>query len=300
MTYLEFKENVLHDITLSFSEETSVTLRSFTKNNDIQLDGLIIMEEDANIAPTLYLNHYYKELDNGTSYADLLNKIKQDYHSFKPKSNFDVSFFTDYEKAKSHIVYKIINYEKNMDLLEDVPHIHYMDLAIVFYYLFIDDCRCNTGTVLIHHEHLKCWGISVRELMEKATQNTQMMLPAQVYNLQDMLSDMIGDDDELKEILSPEQPQIPMYVLTNSEKFNGAGVILYPDVLKDLSMKLGANLYIIPSSVHEIIIIPESDAKSKYLLNEMVQDVNENQVPEDEILSDHVYYYSLDTNQVTF
>ncbi|SDB08720.1 DUF5688 family protein [Eubacterium oxidoreducens] len=300
MTYLEFKENILHDITLAFPEETSITIRSILKNNDTRLDGLVIMEQDANIAPTLYLNHYFKELDNGFTYQEMLFKIKQDYELFKPTSNVDISFFTDYQKAQDHIVYKLINYEKNIDLLKEIPHVHFMDLAIVFYYLHLDDSYVRNGMVLIRNDLLESWNISIRQLMNKAIENTPITLPSNIISMQDMLKTLLQDDKELEQIIAEDKAPIPMYVITNTEKINGAAVMLYPNVLKNLAQTMKSDLYIIPSSVHEIIAIPQSHAKDKSALDEMVVEVNQDQVPDEEILSDHVYYYSLEQDQIIY
>jgi hypothetical protein len=91
-----------------------------------------------------------------------------------------------------------------------------------------------------------------------------------------------------------------MYVCTNVNKCNGAGVIFYKDFLKNISEKVGTDLYIIPSSIHEVIIVPANDKIDSELLKSMVPEVNETEVTVTEVLSNHVYLYKKTENTIIF
>ena len=92
---------------------------------------------------------------------------------------------------------------------------------------------------------------------------------------------------------------VPMYVLSNKSKLNGSGCLFYHNLLHNLCEKLECDLYILPSSIHEVILIPAYDHDSYDELTSMVKEVNSTQLSKEEILSDHVYFYSRETGQIS-
>ncbi len=162
------------------------------------------------------------------------------------QADMDTSFFSNYECVKERIVFKIIHYNQNKILLNSIPHIKFLDLAIVFYYL-VQSVQFGNATILIYNSHLELWGKESYEIFQVAKVNSQRLLQYKVSHIEDILK------EELDEELWPEIEEwdIPMYVLTNHTKLNGAACMLYPEVLKDFSLAVGSDLYLLPSSVHE-------------------------------------------------
>lgn len=296
MTYQEFKSNTLHVISSRLGSAYRVTLLDIIKNNDTHLDGLTILSENSNISPTIYLNYYYDQYLSGKSISAIYEDILHSYRTHVPKENIDITFFTDFERIKNNIIFKLVNYERNKELLSNVPHIRYLDLAIIFN-CFIDSCNDGYATILIHKHHMDFWNLSVEDLYTLATKNTPQLLQYQLQNMADVLTELFHTDhpDWLTEELEP----IPMYVLSNSAKLNGSGCILYEDLLTQISGELGSDFYILPSSVHEVLLIPVEYASSYDELSEMVREINSTQLSREEILSDHVYFYSRLTGNVT-
>ena len=113
-----------------------------------------------------------------------------------------------------------------------------------------------------------------------------------------------ADDDSAEFMNPPEMPEVSgMYVASNSDKLNGSSVILYRDMLKNFAESHDVEkLYILPSSLHEVIIIPDDANMEKdiQMLNEMVVSVNCTQVQPEEILSDHVYVYEYSTDTLSY
>ena len=296
MTYQEFKQNIIQTISESLGTGFKVALQDITKNNDTHLDGLTILAEQSNVSPTIYLNYYYEQYLHGKSISEIHHEILRTYHEHTPKNKIDISFFTDFQKAKKHIIFKLVNYERNRGLLKKVPHVRYLDLAIVFHCL-LETPDSGYATILIHHPHLSFWDISQQELFELSMENTPKLLHYQLQNMADVLVNLFHEKnpDLLDENLEP----IPMYVLSNSSKLNGSGCILYKDLLADIAARLKSDFYIIPSSVHEVLLIPSQYAGRASELSLMVQEVNATQLSKEEILSDHVYYYSRLTGKIT-
>lgn len=289
MDYNTFKTSVIDSIQEHFGNHTAVSLHSITKNNNIHLDGLTIQDNSVNISPTIYLNYYYDDYLAGKSYSCIIEEILASYHKNRSTESLDLSFFTDYQKVKHNIIYKLIHYTRNEAMLKDLPHFRFLDLAVVFCCLLSDTEKGN-ATILIHNHHLSFWHVTAEDLYTLAINNTPLLLPFELRNMAEVLKTLYPE-------VSNETPdtaydsELPMYVLTNTSKLYGASCILYPGVLSDFSQKHNCDFYIIPSSIHEVLLIPKKSETDYTDLNMMIQEVNATQVQEEEILSDHVYCY---------
>jgi hypothetical protein len=296
MTYQEFKQHIQTTIQTQLGQSVNVTLQDIVKNNNTHLDGLTILSDQYNLSPTIYLNYYYRQYENGKSVAEICQDILQTYEANRPSTNIDVSFFTDYNKVKSRIVFKLINYEKNLSLLQDVPHYRFLDLAIVFHCLLNADSQ-GTATILIHNHHLALWNITSDDLYALAISNTPRLLSYDLRNMTDVLKELFQQSDALQS--DSVEPLCSMYVLSNQQKLNGSACILYQGLLKGFADHLGCDLYILPSSIHEVLILPSTDQLPHPELSDMVREVNMTQLSREEILSDHIYYFSRETSQLT-
>lgn len=295
MTYQEFKTNLIQALSVKLGTSYRVVLQDIIKNNDTHLDGLTILSENTNISPTIYLNYYYNQYLSGKNISSIEEDILSSYRQNAQTQNIDITFFTDFKKAKERIIFKLVNYERNRELLADVPHIRYLDLAIIFN-CFINTSQNNYATILIHNHHLSYWQISPQELYSFAIRNTPFLLPPHIQNMSDIFTDIFFEqsDKPIKENILT----IPMYILSNVSKLHGAGCILYENLLAETAERIGNDFYLIPSSIHEMLIIP-ADCTSHEELAFIVQEVNATQLSRDEILSDHAYFYSCQTGQIT-
>ena len=303
MTYQEFKQNLVHAIQTKLGSDTKVILQDVVKNNDLHLDGLTILSEQCNISPTIYLNYYYKQYLHGMSLSAIYEDILLRYKCYSPKTSVDIRFFTDFGKVQDNIVFKLINYERNKSLLQNVPHFRYLDLAIVFNCLVHFDPN-NYGTILIYHNHLDFWHVTADDLYALALENTPRLLGYDLQNMAQVIETILSDDTSVvlgshSDDMIDGDNMLPMYVLSSKTKFNGAACLLYHNLLADIAAKYDSDLYIIPSSIHEVLLIPSSTSTSHAKLSAMVREVNATQVLKEEILSDHVYYYSKDTGKLT-
>lgn len=289
MTYQEFKKDVIGEISTRLGVSYRIALQDIVKNNDTHLDGLTILSEHSNISPTIYLNYYYEQYLAGKSLSNICDDIFSIYQNNAPTENIDISFFTDFQKVKGRLIFKLINYERNQKLLSKVPHIRYLDLAIVFNCL-VDTASNGIATILIHHHHMTFWNISLEELHALAIKNTPILLSSHLQNMTDVLTQLLTA--EHRNLQDVDIPPLPMYVLSNKSKLNGAGSILYKNLLSDIADELESDLYILPSSIHEVLLIPVKHASSYEELSLMVNEVNRTQLAKEEILSDHVYYFS--------
>lgn len=292
MKYEEFLHNVEKEIKKRLEPGYEISIQKFPKNNGIEFDGLVIFNPKLNISPTIYLNPYYHWYLDGTLLEDIYDNIMTTYEARMPKEDFDTSFFTEYDNAKDSIIMKVINYENNWGLLQKVPHIKKYDLAIVFQCLVSKQVD-GFATILIQNHHLDFWGITKDQLSQDAFRNTPKLLPYELEDMETLLKDCmlhVPSDIPLEDC--------PMYVLTNTAKLNGATVLFYDGLMKQLAEEMETDFMVLPSSIHETLLIPVKDPEQISFYSDMVEQVNETQLSDDEILSDHAYYYSRDKKQL--
>lgn len=297
MNYQKFKQHIVVTLQSELGSEVTVTIQDIIKNNDTHLDGLTILSPRHNISPTIYLDYYFRQYEKGRSLSDISQDILSAYQENCPSGHIDISFFTDYDKVKNQIIFKLINYDRNKELLKDVPHYRFLDLAIVFNCLLESDSTGN-ATILIHHRHLDFWNITKDDLYALAFCNTPRLLPYDLRSMTEILAELLRDNESLS-FPGDATSICPMYVLSNQHKLNGSVCILYQNLLRDFARRLSSDLYILPSSVHEVLIIPAVNQISYQELSDMVRDVNSSQLSREKILSDHVYYYSRENCQIT-
>lgn len=297
MEYKEFVEYIKMNTGYIAGEGGNITINHVIKNNGCEMDGLVIMEKGKDIAPTIYLDSFYELYTNGENIKSIIRQIEIVYEQNKNNVTFDVNILKHFDTIKDKIVYKVVNYRSNEKLLEQVPHKRILDLAVVFYCL-LDNEYGRSATALIYNNNLKNWNVTIDDVYKAALKNTPDLLHSKISSMSALFEkcgvNVDGEEVDLKDYVPSD-----MYVLTNESKLNGAACILYENVLYDFAQKLGADLYILPSSVHEVILLPKLSMFEKDELVNMVKEVNTEGVAADEVLSDHVYEYNRTERLIT-
>jgi hypothetical protein len=226
---------------------------------------------------------------------DIYMDIIDTYHANLPQEDFDLSLFRDYTNAKERIVMKLVNAKRNEELLKHVPHILIHDLAILFL-CTVGDYMQNYATILIYNRHLKLWDKTSEDLYEVAKRNSATLLPPRLDNLHDVFEYITNES-------LPFLEELNIHILTNPLKINGAACMVYPNLLEEIADIYEDDIIIIPSSIHELLVFPKENLPDKYTLeylNSMIQEVNETQLTDDEILSDHFYWYHRDSKHISY
>lgn len=212
----------------------------------------------------------------------------------RKKQCVDMKYFLEYANVKNNIVYKLINTERNRELLEDIPYIEFLDLSIVFQCL-ISKKESHLETLLIHNVHTKLWGVTVEELYRAAEENTQKLLPHELRNMADVMEEIMKEEDAEEfnhgDCMAELESTKPLYVLTNKKGIDGAVSMIYPGLLKDFADRIGSGFYIIPSSVHEVLLLPSENTEDRENLKDMVKEINDTQMEAEEILSYSMYWF---------
>lgn len=293
MEYREFinyiRDNIRNE--LVGYEKASIIVKKIVKNNSIELDGLIIKNEDESVAPTIYLNRFYSDYREGAPIDCILKEIAKLHINNVDSFKLGVKDMSSFTTIEDRVIARVVNYEKNKEMLEDCPYIKLNDLAVTFRWLAHKD-EIGIATALICNKELEKWGIEMRTLSNAAIKNTPRIFPSKINDMRSILKNYIDSS-------YCESDDMRLYVLTNEQGINGATCMVYPDILKKFADSKKKNLYILPSSVHEVILIPteaELDVKG---LRKLVRDANNTVVCLGDILSDSVYYYDRKTNNIS-
>ena len=282
LNYNEFIERVRELLSIRLSHSYEIVLKKVVKNNDVCRYGISAFPKEGNngkkVSRIVYLEDFFQEYEDEQEYnlEGIVSEICSILTDFT-SPGFNETDYTDIDKVKDKIIFELVNYEKNEKRLLDRPYIKIMDLAVIFA-LVATDLERDFGVVHITNEIAKQFGLTRDEIWEFAKVNTPKLLKADIMPMSSFVYDEKADNEE-------------MYIICNRKKTSGAGVILYDRILEELSSELESDLYILPSSVHETIVIRADKNKDVYALQEMVKNINNTVVSAEDILSDKVYCY---------
>lgn len=295
MNYEEFITEVTIELNKRIAPEIKLIPRETLKNNGIIWKGISFENRSRSGAmPTIYLEFFYENYKKGYNINQICDKIMEFYNAL-PDCPICESVFS-FDKIKKQIVFKLINYETNTELLKNLPHIPYLDFAIVFY-VALEPTSSGISTINITYNHLALWNITLYELYSLAKENTPKILPACLEPMDSFVAELnatLEPDDKLDDsdlLVNPSE----MFIITNSFMNFGACCILYDGLLKEVGDKLQNNYFILPSSINEVIVCPEIHYHDTEWLQNMIREVNATELLPHEILSDHPYYYDRST-----
>ena len=256
------------------------------KANGVKYTGITIREEGATITPNIYVDDFYKM---SIPEEEAAEKVKESYERNKG-TNFDVSSITDYEKAKPMLRVRLYNKATKADIKKSAKSYGYDDLVIIPY-VELSNTANGKAAVKVTDGLKKQWNVSASKIIKEAINNTKAYDEVVIQSMYDIMIEMMRKqfDGDIPECFIPDRDSNPMYVVTNKEKCNGATSILFAK--KELKKMFPNGYYVIPSSIHEVIVVPAREDISPEALTSMVGEVNESEVRAEEVLSDHVYNF---------
>lgn len=307
-TYERFEEKLLIRLNARYGDEYAIEVKETIKNNDQIHHGLIIRKQGINIAPTIYIDAFYDSYINGKTFASICDDIDYIYKRHCIEQDYNISNISDYTWVKNRLGIKLINRDMNRKRLSDIPYVSFADLAIVFE-IIIEDKRLSNGSIMINNSLLDVWNISIDTLKSDAISNAKTLHPPFMMDIVDsIIDDYRKNHDDGTPFAAKEIEEYEMHlnmfrddlihimVLTNDVKYYGASVIAYPGMLEEIGESVGTDYIVIPSSVHEVIIITAEDGRTPEEISLMVMEVNQTNVSPEEVLASHCYKYHKATN----
>lgn len=307
MTYQEFREIVKVQIRHFLPQklaDADIRIQEVTKNNHVKLYGLVIKGQEDRIVPTLYLEPYYEKYRDEMDMGSILSSLVAQYEKGKEKGSNLLPFSVeDYEQVKDKLYLTILS-QDNQEYLKETVHqdIPETDLTSVVRVLCGEKEEQGIGSFALKESLLAIWGQAKEEVYGQALTNTERLFPAELLTMQEVIrslvspSDVMGQKEEnsSRDLLPYEQ-----YVLSNTEKFHGATAILYPGLLQEIGEATKSNFFLLPSSLHEVILMKDNGEMSAEELQRMVMQINRTEVAPQEVLSDEVYCYDYREQKLT-
>ncbi len=301
MNFNEFVNEVKDNIRLFLPkdyENAEVSVMDYQKLNTTY-KGLMVKKEDETITPTINMNQLYKAYQDqpGVTMESVYRRIADVVVEAPIQVN--LKSILDYDIAKDNLFIRVSSAERNKDMLANVPHQLKEDLAIT-YHVAVSMDEEGLSSMLIKNDLLKQYGITAEQLHEDAMNSSPRIMAPEVSSMGAIMEELVEKDlfmmsPEEREMLQEsirESTQMPsFFVVTNQQRIDGAGALFYPEVMDNLGELLGQDYFILPSSIHEMLVLPDNGEVSADELRMMVTEVNETQVAPAERLTNDVYHF---------
>lgn len=304
-TYQEFKEEARKQIKDYLPKEyqnAEVFLQEVTKNNDTVRTSLVVKLAEQNTVPQIYLEESYHQYCENVPMDKILQNIAYILErSTQESPSVEPAQITNYEQAKEQLVLQVINKNSNENRLKTTPFHEIENTDLVTVFRIEIPAGQGVGSILVSDKMMEQWGVDIDTIYKKALQNTQELHPFTLQSMESIMMEMLSNTDS-----TATPNQIPenlegymQYVLSNTERVNGAVSLLYPNVLEEIGNRFDSNFFLLPSSIHEIILMQDTGEMSAIELQRMVMEVNGTQVEPEEVLSNQVYSYNHKENALS-
>lgn len=280
------KQQILEALSKKLGDGYHGTLEKVQKTN-IDLDGLTILKDGETITPTIYLEPFYKALENGVSVDDVTDRILYIYFNARTyKDQFDITSLSDFGYVKNKLYVQLINRHLNKNLLRNIPHTMFLDDFAVAVRCTVEASEENNASFMVHNSHLNIWQADSETVLSLAISNTLAKHNVDLMPLEQLIR-------ETGSIAPKELPaDCRIWFMSSQKRYFGAAAVLSDDVLKDFADKHGS-FYVIFSSVHEVLLMPSPNNSGIDSLTRHNQDVNA-MLSEEEILGTKAYFYQKD------
>lgn len=294
MDYENFKEQFVADVKDRLAEQgadVKVSVNEVNKLNE-SYEAITVTPEGSNIGVNMSLEKFYDAVQDGTSYDSVVDKaVDVINNGIDKRPEIDVAALTDYSQMKEKLAMEVVSAEANKDMLQNVPHQNMEDMAVVYRFVLNSD-EDGRASILVTNQILDHMGVTPEQLHADALENAPQIKPAEIKGMSEVMAEMMGYDQAAMMGIVPVAPEDEqMFVATVPDKVHGAGVLAYQDFMDQAAERAGGDFFILPSSIHEILIVPDNGKMDLKELENMVKEVNATQVAPADKLTDSVYHY---------
>lgn len=293
MDYETFKQEFAEDIKEKLSQkgygEVETNFHNIEKTNQ-NYEAISVVPAGGNIGVNYNIENAFASYEHSGDYEGVLASAAGAIASgLDQVPVVNVNALMNYEIMKEKLSVEVISAEVNEELLAKVPHDRIEDLAVVYRFI-MESNEDGRASILVNNDLIERMGVTHEQLRADALENSPEIRPAVIQGMNEVMKEMMGP--EAYEMFGiPDDTEEMMFIATVPDKNSGAGVLAYQDFMDQAAEKIGGDFFILPSSIHEILLVPDDGQKGADELKAMVMDVNATQVSPEERLSDNVYHY---------
>lgn len=281
-------------------QDAQINLRETMKNNGLKLTGIEISENAAEyehgqrIVPRIYLDSVYQAYTEGKSLNSCVSDVAEQRLVAEEKAVelSGIPNLADYNSFKDRLQMKICDLDWNADLLANRAYTVHGDFAAT-YAINLSENSDGIASVPITNQMVQTWNITMEQLHSDAMA-ADLNRGAKLMSMDDLMSEMVFGGGDAQNLLDGQHDvqdyQQPMFCLTNEGKINGASLILHEDIRQQIGEFMQGDYFILPSSIHECLIVPDDGNFQAKDLNAMVKEINEVEVAQEDRLSDKVQH----------
>lgn len=304
MDYEIFKdviEDQIKDYLPDSFKNADILIRRAHETNE-SYDEICAILSDEKMSPAVGIKYYYEKYREKENIQSILRELAGsivELHDIKK----EVEDIVDLDNVQHNILYAVVNTEANREFLENAPHRQLQDLSVVYRIRLGNDEYGKEISMKINNDIMNQMKLTEQNLFDLASENTNRIYPAKAVSMEEQIREILqrqGMDNETIDVLVDARMlrESPLWVVKNDAPVGGAAIIANTDVFDELSQKIGDDLYIIPSSVHEVLVMPagQNDALK---LADMVLDINRTETLLVDRLSNQIYKYDKENKEIT-
>lgn len=289
MDYQQFLFTITAGLQSACQAEEKITVQTIEQKYTAKIKTVSLYHRGKRTTPWIYMAPFYRLYQHGYSMESIQKELKNVLDMVTENNKVEGEIFTNFECAAAFLSVRLISYQKNKEFLSLVPHRRILDLAII-YQLVFEGTDTTMGAAVVYQDHCRIWEVTEDILFQTAIASMIRRFPPSLNSVEALIG--------LPEL--PVQSGFPhLFALTNSKAFFGASVIMYPGILRTAAKKLGGAYYILPSSMHEVLLLAKDKDTDPSQLKEIVEEVNLTDAVSTDFLSNHVYEYDSDEDTVT-
>lgn len=289
MTFEEFTDTVknnIQDYLPDKYQDAHISTQDFHKLNSSYLSMQVRLDDNP-VVPNVNLDKFYEEfIEQGGTLRDLDSILNTMAQQIQREPALETAWLMDYDNVKDKLFIRVSDAKENAAMLANAPHQEFDGLAVTYHIAFEGEHGIQASTP-VTNSMLEMYGINEQQLRTDAMESVQNAYPSQFISLGSMMSRMMGVDEEMMPPMDVPQ----LMVLTNDQALYGAGALFYPGQLDTIASQIGSDYFVIPSSIHEVLILPDDGTIDRHAIESMIQEVNMTAVSPEDKLSDHAYHY---------
>lgn len=291
--FIEQLTNGIHNIT-----DIPLENIKFTNKEGDRLNITFAEHDDAYEVCSVRVDEVYKAYHEGAKLNAIVNYISNDVLHAKNYNIYDkTKTLIDYDTAKSRLFVRLLNCDRNSDILKNVVHKTLGDIALTV--CAIVDNRENLISTKILKSMVEKWRKTETDIFNEALENTYRATPPRIYKWEGVLCDesYAGESFMNDEDVCDLDKSFSGNILSTTRKTNGAVAVFLPGVAEKISELLDSDFYMVFTSIHEVMIHSTGSGVDLKDLKLVLQDTLREATPSSDYLTEKFYKYNRRTHK---